>query len=160
MLQCNTWWKQNIPFTGGASLFGTSMDTFSSLTALFLNSVTLKRVIIKSELWDLEYIHVKRYCVRTIHRERQPSPCSSFTLLIYMARKSNRLGNKHCLTYRRILFSNLFKASKILNKFLGRSSSIYKRVQKDNETVATETIKQALDRNFSPINSVFIWILK
>lgn len=35
------------------------MDTFSSLTALFLISATLKRVIIKSELHDSEYICVK-----------------------------------------------------------------------------------------------------
>lgn len=34
--------KGNVPLVGRGSLFGTSMDTFSSLTALFLTSVTLK----------------------------------------------------------------------------------------------------------------------
>ena len=135
------------------------MDTFSSLTALFLISVTLKRVIIKSALQDFEYICDQRYCVQTVHGQRQPSPCPSFTFFIYMARKSNGLGNKHGLIYIEILF---FLTSLILQRYWitsGRSSSIYKRVQKDNQTASSVTTKQALDRNLSPINHVFIWIL-
>jgi hypothetical protein len=55
--------KCNVPLVGRGSLFGTSMDTFSSLTALFLTSVTLKeqrlevnckslKMIVLRELWQ------------------------------------------------------------------------------------------------------------
>lgn len=56
------------------------MDIFSSFRALFLTSVTLKRVIIKNELQDFEYIHVLREIVCEQSKGKEdpnPAYCST-----------------------------------------------------------------------------------